>query len=155
MRLALVAAAAALSACAGRDASDQVPAIEEIHARILTAHRDRDAAAWTALEADTVTVANRGEVFLSGREERLAQRTRYLGATRFSVYRDIAPPIVRVSEDGSMAWLMANVEVIAHPDTAGAVDSTHTIWAWIELYERREDRWLMVGNVSNERPGLS
>jgi hypothetical protein len=151
MRAAILAAAA-LSACAGGNGSDQVAAIEEMHARILAAHRDRDPAAWTALEADTVLIGNRGTVKAIGRAERQAQQEAYLHATRFSVYGDIAPPIVRVSEDGSMAWLMANVEVVAHRDTACAVDSTHTVWAWIELYERRGDRWLLVGNVSNERP---
>jgi hypothetical protein len=143
---------AASLACAA-DNTDHAAAIEAIHAQILQAHRERDAEAWTALEADTVTVASRGELTLTARAERLALRQGYLGATRFSVYRDLQPPIVHVARDASQAWLFANVEVVAHPDDAGATDSTHVVWAWIELYERRAGKWLMVGNVSNERPG--
>lgn len=142
----------ALGACAPPRA-DHAAAVVAVHARILQAHRDRDAAAWTALEADSVTVGSRGEWFVSTRADRLTRRENYLRATRFTVYRDVRAPIVRVADDGSLAWLYANVEVVAWPDTAGATDSTHTIWAWIELYERRADRWLLVGNVSNERPG--
>ena len=124
-----------------------------MHDRILQAHRDRDPDAWTTLEADTITVASRGRLFRSARDERLEMRRNYLGSTRFTVYRDIAPPEVRISDDGTLAWLYANVEVVAWPADTAASDSTHTIWAWIELYERRGDHWLMVGNVSNERSG--
>ncbi len=147
--LLVIVAAAACRPAAGGDAD----IILGIHERILQAHRARDASAWTDLEADTVVVASRGRIFESPRAERLAIRQQYLGSTRFSVYRDLRPPIVQVARDGSQAWLFANVEVVAHRDTAGATDSTHTIWAWIELYERRGGRWLLVGNVSNERPG--
>lgn len=140
-----------LHAQAGPDPA--AAAIHAIHLRILQAHRDRDAEAWTALEADTVVVGSRGEVFLSPRAERLERRRQYLARTRFSVYRDLQPPIVRVARDGSQGWLLASVEVVSHPDTVGATDSTHTIWAWIEMYERRGERWVLVGNVSNERPG--
>jgi hypothetical protein len=27
-----------------------------------------------------------------------------------------------------------------------------SIWAWIELYEKREGRWFRVGEVSNIKP---
>lgn len=145
-------AAISLSGCQPSDA-DHADAIEAIHAQILQAHRDRNAEAWTALEADTLMVASRGQITRSLRAERLARRQRYLGTTRFSVYRDLEPPIVRVSRDGTMAWLFANVEVVAFPDSLGAVDSTHTIWAWVELHEHRDGHWRLVGNVSNERPG--
>ena len=123
--------------------------ILSMHAQILQAHRDRDAEAWMALEADTLTVASRGEIFVSPRPERLAQRQHYFEATRFSVYRDLQAPIVRIADDGSLAWLFAQVEIVAH--STSAADSSHSTWAWIELYERHGQRWRMVGNVSNER----
>ena len=128
-------------------------ALRIAHREVLEAHLARDAEAWTALEADTVLVGNRGSVFTSARPERLAMRQRYFLSTRFTVYRDVRAPIIQVARDGSQAWLLANVEVVAHPVTAVPADSTHTVWAWVELYEKRNGRWTMVGNVSNERPG--
>jgi hypothetical protein len=132
---------------------DHAAAVRAIHDHILMAHRNRDAAAWTALEADTVIVGSRGRLFFSPRAERLAHRREYFAATRFSVYRDLRSPIVDVARDGSQAWLIANVEVVAHPDLAGAADSTRTEWTWIELYEQRAGRWQLVGNVSTARSG--
>lgn len=138
---------------AGCQGPEHTAALVAIHEQILQAHRDRDAAAWTALEADTVLVGSRGTISVASRAERLERRRGYFRSTRFSVYRDVQPPTVRVSRDGSQGWLLANVEVVAHVESAGRADSTHTVWAWIELYERRDGRWLVVGNVSNERPG--
>ena len=142
------------SACAP-SVTDDADALRQIHAQILQAHRDRDPLSWTNLEDDTVTVGSRGEVFRAGRQERLAMREQYLGSTRFSVYRDLQEPIVQISADGTQGWLLAQVEVVAHPVAGAAADSSHTVWAWIELYEKRAGRWLLVGNVSNERPGAA
>lgn len=122
------------------------------HAKVLQAHLDRDPNAWTALEADTVLVGSRGDVFAAGRAERLERRRAYLGRTHFSVYRDLQPPHVHVSQDGTAGWLLAQVEVAGTTDEAGSAPSSfQTVWAWVELYERRGDRWLMTGNVSSER----
>ena len=149
-------AAASLGACAPHDTtSADHEALQALHTQVLQAHLTRDADAWTALEADTVLVGNRGRVFTSLRAERLNMRRRYFGATRFSVYRDLQPPIVQLARDRSQGWVLANVEVIAHSVSVDAADSTHTVWAWIELYEKRAGRWVMVGNVSNERPGAT
>lgn len=143
-----------LQACAPSDTADaDREALLRAHSQVLQAHLARDAEAWTALEADTVIVGNRGSVFTSARPDRLAMRRRYFLSTRFSVYRDVQPPIIQVARDGTQAWLLANVEVVAHPVTKATDDSTHTVWAWIELYEKRDGRWVMVGNMSNERPG--
>lgn len=150
----ILLAAPAFVACAPSDtATEDAQALQALHTQILDAHLARDADAWTALEADTVLVGNRGRVFTSTRAERLAMRRQYFAARRFSVYRDLQPPVIQVARDGSQGWVVASVEVISHAAAAGESDSSHTIWAWIELYEKRAGRWIMVGNLSNERPG--
>jgi hypothetical protein len=65
--------------------------------------------------------------------------------------------IVRVSDDGTLGWLIAQVEIIgtqaadqaAGDDERVRIDS---VWAWIELYEKKDGRWYRVGDVSNVRP---
>ena len=153
--LALLAVASLVACAPSDDASADRETIRALHEQVIQAHLARDADAWTALEADTVFVGNRGRVFTSARAERLAMRRQYFASTRFSTYRDLQPPIVHVARDGSQGWLLANVEVVAHPVPPSGADSTRTIWAWVELYEKRAGRWEMVGNVSNERPGTT
>ncbi len=151
---AVLTAAAFCGACAPADhrAEDEAR-LRAMHAAILQAHLDRDADAWTALEADTMFVGSRGRLFRAARADRLEGRRAYLAATRFSVYRDLQPPLVRVAGDRSIGWLAAEVEIAGlQRRQDGGEDSLHTFFAWIETYERRNGRWRMTGNVSTERP---
>ncbi len=89
-----------------------------------------------------------------------------VGKTEFSTYRDLAPPIVRLADDLSQGWLMAQVEVAGTQRTAAGEETFRSVWAWVELFERDEDgtwsgaaierdedgTWLWVGNVSNAQP---
>ena len=76
----------------------------------------------------------------------------FLQGASFSTYRDLREPIVRISEDGSLGWLIAEVEVVGTvPDQDNGRSSFHDIWAWIELYEKTDQDWRLIGNVSNRR----
>jgi len=150
-----LACAFALTGCAAQvdHAAEDEAALLAMHAAVLQAHLERDPEAWTALETDTVLVGSRGEVFRAAREERLAMRRRYLGATSFHEYRDLRPPVVRVAGDRSIGWVVAQVGIGGVQENgAGGVDSLSATWAWIETYERVEGRWLMSGNVSTAKP---
>ena len=73
------------------------------------------------------------------------------------MYRDRVPPIVQVSADGSLGWVIAQVEAKGEqtaPD--GTVETLEFVSAWIELYEQRGGKWFRTGNVSNfKEPGLA
>ena len=147
-------AVVALSACATTvDRAGEVAALEALHASVLEAHRRGDVGAWMAHEADTVVSANRGVISFPSAEERRTRRERYLSATTFDVYRDLRPPIVTVSEDGTLGWVIAEVEIKGTISSEGGERTpVEGIWAWIELYEKQEGVWKAVGNVSNRRP---
>ena len=56
-----------LAVACGGPLPDPAHTMLALHERILQAHRDRDAAGLTALEAETTTVANRGRITRSPR----------------------------------------------------------------------------------------
>ena len=128
-------------------------AILALHEKAMLAHRDGDVELLLADEPDDYVVANRGAVTRPVREERRARLGPYLSSTRFDFYRDRTPPIVRVSDDGTLGWVIVEVEA---KGTRRAEDGTESavefVSAWIELYEKRGGRWLRVGNVSNFKP---
>lgn len=149
----------ALLGCAGPDATGReadVAALQAAHETVLQAHRDGDVDGWLAVEADSYVVANRGRVSFPTMEERRAAREPYLAGTRFSRYEDVRQPLVTISEDGSMGWLIAEVAVTGRqtlPD--GSEEAVESVYAWIELYRRIDGEWRLVGNISNSRPGGS
>jgi hypothetical protein len=144
--------------CAGslqaQEASGDAAELRRLHEELLVAHRTADMDRWMAIEAAAYVSANGGRVTQPELEARRTGRAAYLAGTTFAVYRDLREPLVRVSEDGSLGWLIAEVEVRGSTESVtGGVESFHDIWAWVELYEKVDGRWYLVGNASNRRPG--
>lgn len=124
-----------------------------LHQQVIQAHLDANIEGWLALESDDYTAANRGEISHPAKAERKARREPYLKASTFTVYRDLVEPIVKVSADGTLGWLIAQVEVEGTQKTAqGDEVPFRFVSAWIELYEKIDGRWLCTGNVSNMKP---
>ena len=136
---------------AGANADDRVELLE-IHQQVLAAHLASDVDALLADMSEDFTSVNRGamtEPGLGAMKERLGP---YLAATRFTVYRDRIPPKVSVSDDGTLGWVIAEVEAEGMQETESGTRPVRFQSAWIELYEKRDGRWLQVGNVSNFKP---
>jgi hypothetical protein len=122
----------------------------QLHKRVLQHHLDGDIDDWLRSESEEYVLANRGEVSFPGKRERAATIGRYLKRSKFRIYRDLIEPIVRVSRDGTLGWVIAHVEAegVSRKED-GQQEPIHFISAWIELYEKKSGRWLRVGNVSN------
>jgi len=124
----------------------------ELHRGVLRAHLEGDVKGWLSQESDDFVVANRGEVTRPSRAERHAFFEPYLRETRFEEYRDLIPPIVRVSRDGTLGWVIAQVRGSGVRKTGSGGARVEFTSAWIELFEKRDGRWTRVGNVSNFKP---
>jgi hypothetical protein len=145
----LLFAASALGQSAGTDVSELL----SMHAAVIQAHIDHDVDSWLALETDTTTSVNSGLVTRVGRMDRRKARIGYLERATFDSYRDVKPPIVQISDDGSIGWLIAEVEVVGWmANMDGTIEDFSNVWAWVELYERTPQGWKQTGNVSNSRP---
>lgn len=125
----------------------------ELHAEVMDAHRQSNVELLLHAEAPEYVVANRGEVSwptLEARRERLGP---YLKRTQFTKYTDVVPPIVTVSQDGTLGWVVVQVRAQGEQqDEAGTAEKIVFESAWIELYEKRAGEWWRVGNVSNFKP---
>lgn len=126
--------------------------LRSLHAQLIQAHLEGRVDLWMTIEADSFVSINRGNVTFPKSDERREGRASYLQDASFSVYRDLREPLVRISDDGSLGWLIAEVEVEGTiPDADGVRSSFRDVWAWIELYEKTDAGWRMIGNASNRR----
>jgi ketosteroid isomerase-like protein len=138
---------------AGQPANVDAEAILKIHQDLLAAHLSNDASGVLAAESEDPVVVTRGEVLFPTRDDRKQMFEGYLASTEFEQYRDLIDPIVRVSEDGTLGWLICQVEIVGrHKGISGDAAKLNSVWAWVELYEKRDGRWLRIGEVSNVRP---
>jgi hypothetical protein len=123
-----------------------------LHKAVLDAHKAGDVDGLLAAEPDEIVSVSRGEVSFPKKSERVRNFERYLQITEFEEYRDLIDPIVRVSDDGTMGWLIAQVKISGTQPGREERVRIDSVWAWIELYEKRGGRWFRVGEVSNVKP---
>ncbi|HET9300225.1 MAG TPA: hypothetical protein VFO11_09775 [Candidatus Polarisedimenticolaceae bacterium] len=117
---------------------------------MLRAHLESDVGLLLEDDAAEGIQANRGVVSTTGAADTREHMGAYLGRTTFTEYRDLIEPLVTVSRDGSLGWVIVQVYARGtQRQEDGKVEPLEFTCAWIELYEGRDGRWLRVGNVSN------
>lgn len=131
-------------------AATDVEALRALHEKVMEAHRQGDVELLLDDESPDYTVASRGEILrptIAQRRERLGP---YLRRTAFAEYKDAAEPVVTVSKDGTLGWVVVQVQARGvQTGTDGKKETIEFVSAWIELYEKRSGRWYRTGNVSN------
>lgn len=134
---------------------EESPATDEerllaLHRDAMEAHLERDVDKLMAAEAADAVFASRGEISRPSLDERRAMFGPYFESTEFGTYRDMVPPIVEVSDDGTLGWVIAQVEVSGtQRGSSGEPRPFQFQSAWIELYGKRDGDWMRIGNVSN------
>ena len=148
-----VPAASRPSAAAGGSgagmASDEA-VLRALHAKVIQAHRESNPGLLFEDVSEDFVQANRGVITSPTIDERRARFASYLGSTTFAEYRDLVEPVVKVSKDGTLGWVIVQVKArgVQTTDT-GKKEPLEFVSAWIELYEKRDGRWISVGNLSN------
>ena len=158
MRVLICGAAALLILTAGccrqePDTDSLRAEILELHRSFIQAHLDKDVDFIVKPTAPGYLFVSNGLVQEMDAGMMKGMLSAYLDSTRFTEYRDMAEPIIGFSEDGTLAWAIVQVRVAgtrALPD--GSSHTYDTLWAWITLYQRSDEGWLRIADVSTDRP---
>jgi hypothetical protein len=153
-RVIVMVAAICLAQCApGSRAGSDLDELRALHEKVLRAHRQSDVELILEDESAGYVLADRGEITHPTLDERRARLGSYLRSTSFREYRDATDPVIAVSSDGSMGWVIVQVQASGIQTAEnGDKEPLEFVSAWIELYEKRNGRWLRIGNVSNFKP---
>lgn len=130
-------------------AADDRAEILAQHAQVLQAHRENSVAMMVDGAAEDYVLVTRGEVLYPTLAERAERFDEYFAITTFDRYEDTIEPLVQISEDGTLAWLIARVTVSGTQKQGDEELPLEFTSAWIELYKKSDGRWIQVGNVSN------
>jgi hypothetical protein len=143
-------AAAALTACAAVpvDTAGEGARLLALHEQAMEAHRKGDVELLLRADAEDFVLGSRGQISRPSLEQRRQFLGPYLRGVRFAEYIDVVAPVVHVSADGTMGWVVAQIKARG-TELGGAGRSVEFESAWIELYEKRGGAWRRVGNVSN------
>jgi hypothetical protein len=146
---------AGLAACAPRpDVSADRAELLRLHELARTAHLDKRPDLLVASFADSLLDISGGVVSLRSREQNRARFQRYFDRVAFQQWDDIAPPRIRISPDGRMAYVVVQKSVrLTSTDSTGRSQAEHTIFAWVEIYEKLGGKWTLMAVASTDQPG--
>ena len=116
------------------------------------AHFDRNVELFMSEFADSMLSVNKGVVSAPTSDEHKQRIGKYFGSVQFIKWDDTAEPIIRFSDDASLAYAIVQKDVIlTYPDTTGKTfyDTTH--YAWSSIYRKQNGEWKVECNVSTNK----
>ena len=144
---------ASSAAAAGAAAAADRAELLRLHELQRTAHLEKRADLLVSSQADSMLSVSRGGVSVARPAESRAMFQAYFDSATFQAWDDVVPPVIRVSPDGQMAYVIVRKRVhLTMPDSAGTPRSERTLFAWLEVYEKRGGRWTMTAIASTDRP---
>jgi hypothetical protein len=134
--------------------------LEKEKAELLRMHRSgREAHFKTDVE---LLLANSPEEYVGVRAGKISRSTKagarkmfteYFRGAKYYEWDDLEEPIIRVSKDGSMAWMITRVRVRrVQKDKAGAEVEEKFVYAGLTTYEKQGGKWMRAANASTFEP---
>jgi hypothetical protein len=142
----------ALSCHQKPDLATEEKAIRSILATERKAHFDRNVDLFISEFADSMLSVNKGKVTIATPGENRKRIEPYFNSVTFIKWDDVAEPIIRLSDDGSLAYAVVQKEVIlTYPDSLGKAfyDTTH--YAWTSIYRKQKGEWKVEANISTTK----
>jgi hypothetical protein len=131
------------------DAGKEKAELLRIHRADREAHLKTDVDLLQRHSPDEFISVSGGKVYRSKKADERKQFEEYFRGAKYFEWDDLEEPIVRVSKDGSMAWMITRVRVRrVQKDSGGAEREQGFVYAGIMTYEKQGGKWVRVANVS-------
>jgi ketosteroid isomerase-like protein len=125
----------------------------QLHEQQRAAHFNRDARQLVSSFADDFTNISAGKIERPSREQSLSRFQTYFDHSTFLEWDDIAPPVIKVSKDASMAYVIVYKRVrVKSLDEKGATQEVTTVFSWMATYEKQKGKWALAAIASTQKP---
>lgn len=124
-----------------------------LHALDRQAHFNLDAESLSVNTIDTFIYVGDGKINYIRKADQINGFKEYFKDATYSKWDNLEEPIIQISEDGTVAWMITRVEVArAHVDSLGNQKSINFIYAGIMTYKKENGEWAKQANVSTFEP---
>ncbi len=121
----------------------------QLHRSALQAHLEKDAGAFLAAYASQWYDVRTAGIRLRTKEEALPAIDQYFRRTHFADIREVTAPIIHLSADASMAWVIGEMRVRASQEVSDEEERDFSFrCAWVSIYEKHEGQWAQVVDAS-------
>lgn len=122
----------------------------QLHKNALQAHFEKDAGTFLAGYASQWYDVRNAGIRLRTKEEALPSIEQYFQRTHFSDITEITAPIIHLSTDASMAWVIGEIRVRATQDVSDEKERDFSFrCTWVSIYEKHEGEWAQVVDASS------
>ena len=134
--------------CRNINSNDELdPALERdeilrLHNLQRDFHFQKRVEEFASLLSESHISVNRGEIKHPAREENIDRFGNYFDNVDFVKWDDLQPPIIRFSDDYSLAYTTVNKEVIVkYQDEMNNEVRDSTEYSWVAIYKKYSDGW--------------
>lgn len=125
-----------------------------LHKQAQTAHLTYDAKLFVEMFAENLTQIQSGRVVSRDKKANLERFHQYFGSYKFDEWEDIVPPIIKISQDGTLATVTVQKRVSGkYKDDKGVERTDKTVFAWLEVWEKINGEWKVVTVASTSKTG--
>lgn len=116
-------------------------------------HFKKDSIAFAnQLSANFISV-NKGIISSPKQKETISRYHSYFSSVEFLKWDDVTDPIIKFSDDGSMAYTIVDkIVAITHQDEHGNTVEGKTHFAWTAIYKKYDDEWKIDCVTSTNKP---
>ena len=127
------------------DVEKEKAELTRIHKSSREAHFRTDAKALLSHSADPLISVSSGKIDRISLADQEKFFTEYFRNAVYSEWDDLEPPIIQISKDGSMAWMIERVKVHRTQQTPdGQKSDVRFVCAFTSVYEKGPSGWRMV-----------
>ncbi|MFC2079580.1 hypothetical protein ACFLSZ_06340 [Candidatus Bipolaricaulota bacterium] len=121
----------------------------DMHAMDRAAHFATDAEDAVSRLSDEQIIVREGTIRHMSRDAVRAITAEYFSGATFHEWDDVEPPIIRVSDDASIAWMINQTRVrLTRKDAEGNDSEVAFVYAGILTFEKKDGAWQRTANVS-------
>ena len=124
------------------DMEKERQAILKIHNDQRENHFQKDSVAFASQHSEDLIIVNRGRITTPTKEETIKRYHNYFSSVEFVKWDDVSEPIIRFSDDGSLAYTIVDkvVETIEDDENGNKINSA-THFAWTAIYKKYDGEW--------------
>ncbi|WP_349554183.1 nuclear transport factor 2 family protein [Pseudotenacibaculum sp. MALMAid0570] len=131
------------------DISKEKKAILELHKKQREYHFLKDSIAFANQLSDNFISVNKGEITNPKREAIITRYHRYFSSVEFLEWDDVSEPIIKFSDDGTMAYTIVDKMVkVSFVNQDGDTIQGKTHFAWTAIYKKYGNQW-KIDNVTS------
>lgn len=145
-----------LISCTGPSSFDREQETREIlklHNLQRDYHFNKDSISFANQLSENLISVNKGIISRPKKSETISRYNGYFSSVEFMQWDDVTEPIIRFSDDGTLAYTIVDKIVkVTYKDEEGETIEGETHFAWTAIYKKYDGQWKVDCITSTNKP---